>query len=105
MEELPWLSSGKDSALPLQGVHVPSLVMELRSQTLRGAGKTKERERKEGKKQANKRDKDFFHRISLPLSLHSPKESSKAAPLLRLWWAELVGEGERKGRRRVCVCV
>ena len=38
---LPWWSSGYDSALPLQGVQVRSLVRELRSHMLRGTAKKK----------------------------------------------------------------
>ena len=38
-EGLPWWSSGEDSALPLQGAWIPSLVGELKSHMLCGKKK------------------------------------------------------------------
>ena len=43
---IPWWSSGWDSALPLQGPGVRSLVRELRSHKLHGAAKKKEKKKK-----------------------------------------------------------
>ena len=68
---LPWWSSGRDSARPLQGVQVQRLVGELRPHTARGTGSRADSstETKEGQsdgltafhwKSNNEEDKDFL---------------------------------------------
>ena len=56
---IPWRSNGLDSALPLQGAQVQSLVGELRSHELHSvAQKNKEEEEEEDSKDQNPKGKD-----------------------------------------------